>query len=178
MAAPAALGEVPPDGALQARLARIRGHACFRDNLAIALAGRFAGKEPSPWPDDSLYSGGFISREDTITSRRWQEVEWDQRVRLGRELLGDVRLKAFANRWAWLEAPEELSGAEREKGAAWLAHRLDTQDDVPWLTRGAALRRIAELKAGVDPGDAARARHLDAIERWIAGRGRTLSRAA
>ncbi|MFC5505685.1 hypothetical protein [Bosea massiliensis] len=178
MAAPAARGEVPPDRELQTRLARIRGHACFRDNLAIALAGRFAGKEPSPWPDDSLYSGGFIGRDDAITSRRWHEVEWDQRVRLGRELLGDVRLKAFANRWAWLEAPGELSAAEREKGAAWFDHRLDTRDDVPWLTRPAARERIAALKAGAGPGDLARVRQLDAIERWIAGRGKPLSCAA
>ncbi len=142
------------------------------------MAGRFAGKEPSPWPDDSLYSGGFISREDAITSRRWHEVEWDQRVRLSRELLGDVRLKAFANRWAWLEAPGELSAAEREKGAAWFDHRLDTQDDVPWLTRPAALRRIAVLKAVSSLRDPARVRQLDAIERWIAGRGRPLSCAA
>ena len=178
MAAPAAQGEVPPDGELKARLARMRGHACFRDSLAIALAGRFAGREPSPWPDDSLYSGGFISREDAITSRRWHEVEWDQRVRLGRELLGDVRLKAFANRWAWLEAPGELPAAEREKGAAWFAHRLDTQDDVPWLTRPVVLQRIATLKAGASPGDAAQIRKLDTIERWLAGRGRPLSQAA
>ncbi|MDP3600901.1 MAG: hypothetical protein Q8R85_07035 [Bosea sp. (in: a-proteobacteria)] len=178
LAAPAVGDEIPPDGELQARLTRILGHASFRDNLAIALAGRFAGKEPSPWPDDSLYSGGFISREDAITSRRWHEVAWDQRVRLGRELLSDVRLKAFANRWAWLEAPEELTAAEREKGAAWFAHRLDTQDGVPWLTRGGALNRIAALKAGSSPDDAARSRQLDAIARWIAGRGRTLSRAA
>jgi len=178
MTAPAAQEELPPDGELQRRLARVRGHAGFRDNLAIALAGRFAGREPSPWPDDSLYSGGFISREDAITSRRWHEVAWDQRVRLGRELLGDVRLKAFANRWAWLEAPGELSAAEREKGAAWFDHRLDTQDDVPWLSRGAALRRIAALKAGASPDDGARIRQLDAIERWIAGRGRPFSRAA
>lgn len=178
MTAPAGRDEIPPDGELQARLARIRGHARFRDNLAIALAGRFAGKEPSPWPDDSLYSGGFISRDDAIISRRWHELEWDQRVRLGRELLGDVRLKAFANRWAWLEAPGELSAAEREKGAAWFAHRLDTQDNVPWLTRPIALQRIAELKAGTIPGDAARVRQLDAIERWLAGRGTPLPRAA
>lgn len=178
MAAPAAQGEVPPDGDLQARLAWICGHACFRDNLAIALAGRLIGKEPSPWPDDSLYSGGFISREDAITSRRWHEVAWDQRVRLGRELLGDVRLKAFANRWAWLEAPGELSAAEREKGAAWFDHRLDTQDDVPWLTRPAALRRIAVLKAVPSLRDPARVCQLDAIERWIAGRGKPLSCAA
>lgn len=178
MAAPAARDEIPPDEELQARLTRIRGHASFRDNLAIALAGRFVGKEPSPWPDDSLYSGGFISRDDAITSRRWHEVEWDQRVRLGRELLGDVRLKAFANRWAWLEAPEELSAAEREKGAAWIAHRLDTRDDVPWLTRPAALERIAALKAGSSPDDAARFRQLEVIERWIAGRGTPLPRAA
>lgn len=178
MAAPAAQGDIPPVGELQARLARIRSHARFRENLAIALAGRFADKEPSPWPDDSLYSGGFISREDAITSRRWHEVAWDQRVRLGRELLGDVRLKAFANRWAWLEAPEKLSAAECEKGAAWLAHRLDTRDDVPWLTRPVALQRIAALKAGIGPGDPDRARQLDTIERWLAGRSRPLSRAA
>lgn len=178
MAAPATQGEIPLDGELQTRLTQIRGHASFRDNLAIALAGRFVGKEPSPWPDDSLYSGGFISRDDAIISRRWHEVEWDQRVRLGRELLGDVRLKAFANRWAWLEAPEELSAAEREKGAAWFAHRLDTRDDVPWLTRPAARERIAALKAGSSPDDGARVHQLDAIERWPAGRGTPLCRAA
>lgn len=178
MAAPAVQEEIPPDGELQMRLARIRGHARFRDNLAIALAGRFGDKEPSPWPDNALYSGGFISREDAITSRRWHEVAWDQRVRLGRELLGDVRLKAFANRWAWLEAPEELSAAEREKGVAWFGHRLDTRDDVPWLTRPVALQRIAALKAGAGPGDPDRARQLDTIERWLAGRSRPLSQAA
>jgi exodeoxyribonuclease-1 len=178
MAAPATQGEIPLYGELQARLTQIRGHASFRDNLAIALAGRFADKTPSPWPDDSLYSGGFINRDDAITSRRWHEVTWDQRVRLGRELLGDVRLRAFANRWAWLEAPEELSAAEREKGAAWFAHRLDTQDDVPWLTRGGALQRIAALMTEAGPSDPDRVRRLDAIERWIARRGRTSSRAA
>ncbi|WP_324132438.1 hypothetical protein [Bosea sp. (in: a-proteobacteria)] len=178
MATTAGQNEIPQDGELQARLARIRGHARFRDNLAIALAWRFAGKEPSPWPDDALYSGGFISREDAITSRRWHEVAWDQRVRLGRQLLGDVRLKAFANRWAWLEAPGELSAVEREKGSAWFTHRLDTPDDVPWLTRPAALQRIAALKGGAGPSDPDRARQLDTIERWLAGRSRSLSRAA
>lgn len=178
MTGPAAQGGIPPDGELQARLARIRGHARFRDNLPIALAGRFAGKEPSPWPDDALYSGGFISRQDAITSRRWHEVAWDQRVRLARQLLGDVRLKTFANRWAWLEAPGELSAVEREKGSAWFAHRLNTQDEVPWLTRQAALSRIAVLQVEASPDDADRVRQLDAIERWIAGRGRPLSRAA
>ena len=39
IAAPAAQGESPPDRELQARLTRIRGHARFRDNLALALAG-------------------------------------------------------------------------------------------------------------------------------------------
>ena len=178
MAAPAAQSDIPSAGVCQARLARIRGHARFRDNLALALAGRFANKEPCPWPDGALYSGGFISREDAITSRRWHEVAWDQRVLLGRQLLGDVRLKAFANRWAWLEAPGELSAVEREKGSAWFTHRLDTPDDVPWLTRRTAISRIAALKAETSPGDAARVGQLNAMERWIAGRGRPLSRAA
>lgn len=171
-------GDVPSTAQCHERLARIRGDARFRDNLVIALANRFAGKERSPWPDAGLYSGGFISREDAITSRRWHEVAWDQRVRLGRELIGDLRLKAFANRWAWLEAPEALSAVEREKGAAWLDHRLDTEEEVPWLTRPAALRRIAMLRAGLSPAEQDRHRQLDAIERWLVGRGRGLPRAA
>lgn len=178
MAAKAARGDVPSSAQYRERLARIRGHARCRENLAIALAGRFAGKQPSPWPDAGLYSGGFINREDANTSRRWHEVAWDQRTRLGRELIGDLRLKAFANRWAWLEAPEALSAAEREKGAAWFAHRLDTQEEVPWLTRPAALRRIALLRAGLSRAAPERFRHLDAIERWLVGQGRGVSRAA
>lgn len=178
MAAQAARGDIPSAAQCQERLARIHGHARLRANLAIALAGCFADKEPSPWPDAGLYSGGFISREDMITSRRWHEVPWDQRVRLSRELIGDVRLKAFANRWAWLEAPEALSAAERKKGEAWLDHRLDTQEEVPWLTRPVALRRIALLRAGVNSAEPERHRQLDSIERWLAGRGRDLPRAA
>lgn len=178
MAVHAARGDMPSASQLHERLARIRGHARFRENFAIALAGRFAGKEPSPWPDASLYSGGFISRDDAITSHRWHEVDWDQRVRLGRELIGDPRLRAFANRWAWLEAPEALSAAEREKGAAWLEHRLDTEDEVPWLTRPAALRRLALLRSGVSQAEPQRLRQLDAIERWLVGLGRGLPRAA
>lgn len=178
MSAHAFRGDVPSAAQCHERLARIRGDARFRDNLVIALVNRFAGKEPSPWPDAGLYSGGFISREDAMTSRRWHEVGWDQRVRLGRELIGDARLKAFANRWAWLEAPEALSAAEREKGAAWLDHRLDTEEEVPWLTRPAALRRIALLRAGLSPAEQDRRRQLDAIERWLQGRSRGLPRAA
>ena len=178
MAVHAARGEMPSTAQCQERLARIRGHARFRDNLAFALAGRFAGREPSPWPDANLYSGGFISREDAMTSRRWHEVAWDQRVRLGRDCLGDVRLKAFANRWAWLEAPKTLSASEREKGAAWLGHRLDTGEEVPWLTRPAALRRVALLRAGLSSAEQDRRRQLDAIERWLIGRGGGVRRAA
>lgn len=178
ISAHAARGEPPSVAQCRERLARIRGHARFRGNLAIALANRFAGKEPSPWPDAALYSGGFIGREDALTSRRWHEVAWDQRVRLGRDCLDDVRLKAFANRWAWLEAPEALSAAEREKGAAWLVHRLDTGEEVPWLTRPAALRKIGMLRAGLNPSEQVQRRQLDAIERWLVGRGGGVRRAA
>ena len=178
MVAHAARGEIPSVAQCHVRLARIRGHARFRDNLAVALAGRFSGKEPSPWPDANLYSGGFISREDAMTSRRWHEVAWDQRVRLGRDCLGDVRLKAFANRWAWLEAPEVLSASEREKGAAWQGHRLEPGEEVPWLTRPAALRRITMLRAGLSLAEQDRHRQLDVIERWLARRGKSARRAA
>lgn len=175
----AAKGDMPSSALCRERLSRIRGHARFRENLALALAGRFADRPESPYPEASLYSGGFISREDIITSRRWHEVGWDQRVAMTRGLLKDQRLKAFANRWAYLEAPQALSAAERQRGSQWLDQRLNnTTDDVPWLSLSAALQRVASLQAATDSSDLNRHRHLAAISRWLTQRGQAVRHAA
>ncbi|SFC10868.1 exodeoxyribonuclease-1 [Bosea sp. CRIB-10] len=173
-----ARGTMPSSALCRERLNRIRADARFRENLTLALAGRFADRPPSPYPDATLYSGGFIPREDAMTSRRWHEVGWDQRVALARGLLQDERLKAFANRWAYLEAPQALSSAERHRGSQWLDHRLNTTDDVPWLSLSAALQRVASLKAATDSSDLKKHRQLAVISRWLTDRGQAVRRAA
>jgi exodeoxyribonuclease-1 len=159
------------------RAARVREHAGFRANLATALANRFADREPSPYPEGTLYSGGFLSNDDARACARWHASPWEDRAAIAAGF-GDERLKAFANRLALLEAPQTLSPAGWQKGQAWLRDRLTTQTDVPWLTLPKALGEIAMLRQTLPAGDAAQHAHLDAIERWLCEQSRFFQLAA
>lgn len=159
------------------RAAHIREHAGFRANLATALANRFADREPSPYPEATLYSGGFLSNDDTRACARWHASPWEDRAAIAAGF-GDERLKAFSNRLALLEAPQTLSPAGWQKGQAWLRERLTTQADVPWLTLPKALSEVAILRQTLFPGDAAQHAHLDAIERWLSEQNRFIQLAA
>ena len=167
-----ALAEDQRDRALyHARAARIRDHAGFRAQLAAAMAGRFADREPSPHPEATLYAGGFLSHEDARSCARWHALPWPDRPAIAAGFR-DARLKAFANRLMLMEAPESLSPAAWQKGQGWLRERLLTEADVPWLTLPKALAEIAILRQTLPADDVGRHGHLDAIERWLEERGR------
>ncbi|MFC5508364.1 exonuclease domain-containing protein [Bosea massiliensis] len=148
------------------RAAQIREHTGFRTNLAAALANRFTEREPSPYPEATLYGGGFLSNEDARACARWHASLWAERTAISAGF-SDERLKAFANRLTLLEAPQSLSPTGWQKGQAWLRDRLTTQADVPWLTLPKALAEVATLRQTLPASDAARHGHLDAIERWL-----------
>lgn len=154
------------DAVYHDRARMIRQHPTFRHHLTAALKNRFADREPSPFPEATLYSGGFLSDADARISARWHELPWDQRGGLVKHMR-DLRLQAFANRQMFLEAPECLSPEAWRKGRDWLRERLTTEAEVPWLTLPKALMEVAELRAGLDPQDADRHAHLDAIEGWL-----------
>ena len=160
------------------RARQIRDHAGFRKNLLLALANQYANAEPSPWPEATLYSGGFISDEQMRLSRRWHEIDWAQRPAFADKLFTDVRLRAFANRLMFLNAAEYLSPAAWAKGRDWLRHRLLTEDDVPWLTLSKALGEIDALRAQTEPGDGERLRQIAEIERWLVERQQELAQAS
>lgn len=159
------------------RAARVREHAGFRANLAMALANRFTDREPSPYPEATLYSGGFLSNDDARACVRWHASPWEDRAAIAAGF-GDERLKAFANRLALLEAPQTLSPVGWQKGQAWLRDRLTTQTDVPWLTLPKALNEVAILRQTLPPVGTARHAHLDAIERWLCEQSRFFQLAA
>jgi exodeoxyribonuclease-1 len=159
------------------RAARVREHAVFRANLATALANRFADREASPYPEATLYGGGFLSNHDARACARWHASPWEDRAAIATGF-GDERLKAFANRLALLEAPQTLSPVGWLKGQDWLRERLTTQADVPWLTLPKALNEVAILRETLPPGDAARHAHLDAIERRLSEQNRFFQLAA
>ena len=172
---------LPPEQRDQAlyheRAVRIRDHSGFRASLAAAMANRFADREPSRYPEASLYAGGFLSNEDARLSARWHASPWEDRPAIAAQFT-DERLKAFANRLMLLEAPQSMSPVAWQKGLAWLRERLTTEAEVPWLTLPMALRQVAELRAGLAEDELGRHDHLDEIERWLRQRSQYFQLAA
>lgn len=159
------------------RAARVRAHTGFRTNLATAMANRFADREASPYPEASLYSGGFLSNDDARTSARWHASPWENRPAIAAQFQ-DERLKAFANRLMLLEAPEAMSSVAWQKGQAWLRDRLTTEAEVPWLTLQGALRQVGDQRAGLAEDEVGRHAQLDEIERWLGQRIQSFQLAA
>lgn len=149
------------------RLLQINAHDGFWKTLQAALAGRFADREPSAWPEGRLYDR-FITDADARTCQTWHRLAWKQRVPYAAETIADDRLRAFANRIAFLEAPHVLSPEARRRGHAWLRHRLTTTDEVPWLTLHGAMARCAALRAKAQDVDLCD--RLDEISAWYAER--------
>lgn len=157
--------DAPPEAELHRRALQIRSDEAFLARLRTVIAGRFADREPSPWPEARLYDG-FVSRPDEAHMRRWHEIGWDQRYRFANELFSDERLRAFANRLMLEHAPRHTPQEARRQGEAWLRERLTTTDEVPWLTLPKALAEVAVLRSR-EAGNPDRLAQLDAIEAWL-----------
>lgn len=164
---------VPAEAEMLRRITQIRSDEDFLTRLRRVLVGRFADREPPPWPEARLYDG-FISRPDEGQMRRWHEIGWDQRFRFANELFGDERLKAFANRLMLEHAPQHMPEEARRQGETWLRERLTT-DEVPWLTLPKALAEVAELRLR-EIGSPDHLSQLDAIEAWLVRRQDAVSR--
>lgn len=159
------------------RLLQINAHDGIWKTLPQALAARYEGREPSPWPEARLYER-FVTDADARACQTWHHLPWEQRIPFAAEAIADERLRAFANRLAFLETPHLLSPSAWQRGRAWLAHRLTTTDEVPWLTLPGALRRVAELRAGLAEDETGRNTHLYEIERWLRQRSQYFDLAA
>lgn len=162
-----ALVEPEPDHVYRERARRLWAHPTFTRQLALALEDQYSDREPSPWADAQLYQGGFISDADAAASRRWHEIDWEQRAAYAAQHIVDPRLRTLAIRQVFLHAPETLSPEARNRGMAWLRERLTTEDEVPWLTLPRALRRCEELAATSDPETRAA---LERIRIWLTDR--------
>ncbi|MCU4178626.1 hypothetical protein [Bosea sp. BH3] len=160
-----ALIEPEPDAVYRDRARALWAHPTFTRQLVLALEGQYMDRESSPYPDQQLYAGGFVSDADAVACRRWHEIEWKYRENHAAWHIRDPRLRSLAVRQIFLNAPEALSPEAQRRGRNWLRHRLMTEDDVPWLTLPRALARCDELAATTDEPDARAA--LDQIRAWL-----------
>ncbi|WP_324131953.1 exonuclease domain-containing protein [Bosea sp. (in: a-proteobacteria)] len=159
-----ALVEPEPDAVYLERARALWAHPTFTRQLVLALQDQYADRVPSPYPDQQLYSGGFVSDADAVACRRWHEIEWKFREHHATWHIRDPRLRSLALRQIFLNAPEALSPEARRRGQDWMRHRLATEDEVPWLTIPKALARCDELAATIEPGSVAA---LDEIRAWL-----------
>jgi exodeoxyribonuclease-1 len=164
----AAAGQSDVEEAMhRTRLRQINRHDSFWKTLPSVLAKRYAHREPSVWPEGRLYDR-FVSGADARACQTWHHLAWEQRIPFAAENIADDRLRAFANRMAFLEARHCLSLAALRGGCAWLGHRLTTADNVPWLTLPAGIARCEALRAKTD--DRSVQHRLDEISAWFAER--------
>lgn len=167
-----ALVEPEPDGVYRDRARRLWDHPTFCRQLALATQDQYANREPSPWVDAQLYSGGFVSDGDAAACARWHDLPWELRSSFAAQLIHDPRLRSMAMRQVFLNAPEVLAPEARRRGQEWLRHRLTTQEEVPWLTIPKALARCDELAATVDPASRPA---IEQIRAWLLERRHVLA---
>ncbi len=166
-----ALVEPLPLSVYRARARACWDHPTFTRQLALALEERYADLDPSPWVDEQLYSGGFVSNADAAACERWHQQPWALRANFAAQHIQDPRLRSLAIRQVFLTAPETLSPDAWRRGQDWMRHRLTTSDEVPWLTIPKALARCEALAATVEPS--ARPA-LDEIRDWLVKRREAL----
>lgn len=163
-----ALTERQPDTIYNDRVKMLWAHPTFTRQLVLALQDQYADREPSPWIEERLYEGGFISDPDAAARVRWHQLGWAERAGHAARHIQDPRLRTLAIRQCYLHDPWSLSPDARSRGDAWLRHRLLTEDEVPWTTIPKALSRCDTMLA--DPTRSDDHSLILAIRDWLAER--------
>ena len=167
-----ALVEPEPDAVYRDRARTLWDHPTFCRQLALAMQDQYADREPSPWVDAQLYSGGFVSDSDAGACARWHELPWELRSTFAAQHIHDPRLRSLAMRQVFLNAPEVLAPEAWRRGQDWLRHRLTTQEEVPWTTILKALARCDELAVTADPASRPA---IEQIRAWLLQRREALA---
>ena len=171
-----AIADRQPDEVYRQRMGLVWRHPTFARQLVLALQDQYSDRAPSPWPEGTLYEGGFISNADVAACARWHELPWSDRASYAARHISDPRLKSFAIRQVFLCAPEALSPEAWQRGQAWLRERLLTEEGVPWTTLQAALARCAELAGTATSPEALE--QLGQIRTWLEQRREALTAGA
>lgn len=167
-----AVADRQPDGIYHDRVRALLSHPTFTRQLVLALQGQYADREPSPWPEEQLYEGGFITDADAAACGRWHDLPWADRAGYAARHIRDLRLRTLAIRQCYLHDRWSLAPEVRARGDAWLRHRLLTEDEVPWLTLPRAIARCDEMLA--DPCRSNDRAQTHAIRNWLCERMKAL----
>jgi exodeoxyribonuclease-1 len=132
-----------PLAELQTRAKILQDSADFQARISEALSKRFADKAPSPHTEQRIYDG-FASRGDEVLMEKFHLTPWEDRPSIVDQIT-DCRFIEFGRRLIYFEQPSLLDGQQSRQMEAWMAARINTSEDVPWMTIPRALAEADEL---------------------------------
>jgi len=142
------------------RVQAIRSDPGFQQRVGAALSRLYEDREPSEHPEEQIYDG-FPSRDDEALMLEFhRQSDWSGRAEVARRF-GDQRLKHFAYRLIYAEAPDALTAKHRQRIEDWIRNRvLSANPDTPWTTIGKA---EADLEKARTVGDQSNSEVLEDI---------------
>jgi exodeoxyribonuclease-1 len=119
------------------RVQAIRSEPGFQQRVGAALSRLYEDRTASEHPEEQIYDG-FPSRDDEALMLEFhRQPDWSGRAEVARRF-DDQRLKHFAYRLIYAEAPDALTAKHRQRIEDWIKDRaLSTNPDTPWTTIGA-----------------------------------------
>lgn len=135
----------PDDYTIAARSTAIALAPGFEGRVQEALCIRAASFPSSPWLEEKLFDALPRNGDRRMCLAFHAAPTAAARASIA-HLFDDARLREHARRLIHAETPELLSSSERAEMDEWLADRLLTHDDVPWLTLHKAMAELAALR--------------------------------
>ena len=105
--------------------------------------------EPAEHPEAAIYENFPAFDQDAMAIRAFHDATPAEKLQ-AMERLTDKRFRTFARRIIFDNFPELISDADRAAYDQAIAERLNSEDDVPWMTVAKALQD-AEAKLQEHP---------------------------
>jgi exodeoxyribonuclease I len=154
----AAIGDVPDhllgglsQDEISRRASRVRWDADLKARLIEAVVATATTYEDSPYIEEQIYSGGFLSPWDEALMNRFHEVPWSERPAIV-EQMKDERLRYHGRLLIYEVAAEHLHAEHRNGISALIAERNLTKSPSKdtWTSLPQALAETEKMMASAD----------------------------
>ena len=155
----AALGDVPDHmlgelgrAEVAERAARLREDAPLKARLIEAAVASATVYEDSPFIEEQIYTGGFLSREDEALMERFHKVPWSERPAIV-ERMTDERLRYHGRLLIYEVAAEHLHDDYRKGIDPLMAerHLTDSPPKDTWTSLPQALADAEKMMVDAEP---------------------------
>ena len=133
------------------RAERVRGDADLKARIIEAAVATATTYEDSPYIEEQIYSGGFLSPRDEALMNRFHEVPWSERPAIV-EQMKDERLRYHGQLLIYEVAAEHLHAENRNGISTLIAerHLTESPSKGTWTSLPQALAETEKMMTGAD----------------------------